>query len=332
MAQIDTPRFSFIKITYFNQHVFQVPQLFRFVGQTQILELACFKHGQVNFRGSHVYVSLYSEQVKSRRTHLALRISCQGLEWQVSHLANVLSQSSAVPSNVSHLHWYMRPATKLARRYRPHQMFGTPPRVETLRVSAPLAGLVADVLNDAAVEIVLPALHLLYLEDEPVGRFWEFITERQLSGLPITIANASKEFLNRRGSHLWRDEKIPHRLSSTQSYPPALAWLCVSNPRHLTHGDVTQHTRLQLDIRFKPSLTFTNTTVPVAPLVFNTSFPCFRYPPLHTILEILSSHILPQYPQRSQRSSTLDVFNDVGLPLGRLMHIDEKRMQRINLL
>jgi len=56
VAQIDTPRFSSIKLSYFNQHVhvFQVPQLFRFVGQTQILELARFKHAQVNFRGSHV--------------------------------------------------------------------------------------------------------------------------------------------------------------------------------------------------------------------------------------------------------------------------------------
>ncbi len=75
-------------------------------------------------------------------------------------------------------------------------MFGTPPRVHRcgdskLRVSALLTGLVVNALNDAAVEIMLPALHLLCLEDEPVGRFM-FITERQLSGSRVTIANASK--------------------------------------------------------------------------------------------------------------------------------------------
>ena len=89
--------------------------------------------------------------------------------------------------------------------------------VETLRVSAQLTGLVADALKDVTVEMVpevLPALHLLCSEDEPVGRVRGFITTRQLAGFPVTIANAPKEFLNRRGSHLWRDEKIPHRLSS----------------------------------------------------------------------------------------------------------------------
>ncbi len=195
-----------------------MPQLFRFVGQTQVLELARFKHAQVNFRGSHVYISLYSEQVESRRTQFALRISCQRLDWQVSHLTEVLSQSSTVLSNVGHLSigaYDLQPSwqddidhsewLELLREFT---------AVETLRISARLAGLVADALNDAAVEIVLPALHLLCLEDEPVGRVRGFITARQLSGFPVTIANAPKEFLNRRGSHLWRDEKIPHRLSS----------------------------------------------------------------------------------------------------------------------
>lgn len=211
VAQIDAPRLTSIRIAYFNQLVFQVPQLFRFVGQTQVLELARFKHAQVNFRGSHVYISLYSEQVESRRSHLALRISSQGLDWQVSQLAEVLSQSSTVLSDVGHLSIGAYDLQSSWRDDMDHnewlELFRQFTAVETLRVSARLAGHVGDALKDVAIDIVpevLPALRLLCLEDEPLGRLQKFINTRQLSDLPVTIANAPEEFLSRRGSHLWR--------------------------------------------------------------------------------------------------------------------------------
>ncbi|KAI9451149.1 hypothetical protein BJY52DRAFT_1191206 [Lactarius psammicola] len=77
--------------------------------------------------------------------------------------------------------------------------------VEKLRVSAPLAVLVADTLKGVAAGIVaelLPSLHLLCLEDEPLGRVGKVIIAHQSSALPVTIANAPKEFSNKRKSHL----------------------------------------------------------------------------------------------------------------------------------
>lgn len=211
VAQIDAPRLASIRISYFNQLVFQVPQLFRFIGQTQVLELAHFKHAQVNFRGSHVYISLYSEQLESRRSHLALRISSQGLDWQVSQLTEVLSQSSAVLSDVGHLSigaYDLQPSWQDDMDHSEWlELFRQFTAVETLRVSARLAAHVGNALKDVTIDIVpeiLPALRLLCLEDEPLGRVEEFINTRQLSGLPVTIANAPEEFLSRRGSHLWR--------------------------------------------------------------------------------------------------------------------------------
>ena len=209
VAQIDAPRLSSIRIAYFNQLVFQVPQLCRFVAQTQVLELARFKHAQVNFRGSHVYISLYSEQVESRRSHLALRISSQGLDWQVSQLTEVLGQSSAVLSDVGHLSigaYDLQPSWQDDMDHSEWlELFRQFAAVETLRVSAQLAGHVGDALKDVTIDVVpeiLPALRLLCLEDEPLRRVEEFVNTRQLSGLPVTIANAPEEFLRRRGSHL----------------------------------------------------------------------------------------------------------------------------------
>ena len=112
----------------------------------------------------------------------------------------MLSQSSAVLSNVGH---FSIDAYDLQPSWRDDtdhtewlELLRQFAAVETLRVSAQLTGLVADALKDVTVEMVpevLPALHLLCSEDEPVGRVGGFITARQLSGLPVTIANAPKD-------------------------------------------------------------------------------------------------------------------------------------------
>ena len=193
MAQIDTPRLAFIRITYFNQLIFQVPQLFGFVGRVQILEQADTKDAQVYFRGSHVdiYISNRSEETESRRTHIFLRISCEGLDWQVSQLAEVLSQSSGMLSNVSHLFIGTYVWEQIWRRDMDHiewmELFRQFTAVETLQVSTHLARLVADALNDVTVPSMLPALRLLCLEHDPLGSIEEFISTRQRSGIPVTI-------------------------------------------------------------------------------------------------------------------------------------------------
>ena len=74
--------------------------------------------------------------------------------------------------------------------------------LETLRVSDQQTEHVAHTLNNVTVEMVpeiLPALRLLFLENEPPGRIEKFITARQLAGLPqIAIANTQKEYYNMR--------------------------------------------------------------------------------------------------------------------------------------
>ena len=167
VAQIDTPRLAFIRITYFNQLVFQVPRLFRFIGRVQILEQADTKDAQVYFRSSHVDISTshHSEEAESRRTHLYLRILCEGSDWQVSQLTEVLSQSSGMLSNVSHIFIGSYGPGRRWRHDIDHiewlELFRQFTAVETLQVSTRLAWPVADALNDVTVEMVpsmLPAL------------------------------------------------------------------------------------------------------------------------------------------------------------------------------
>ena len=209
VAHVDAPRLASIKITYFDQLVFQVPQLFRFAGQTQVLEPAHFKYAQVNFRGSHVYIGLHSEQSESGRSHFALRILCQRLDWQVSRLAEVLSQSSPLLTNVDHLSigaYDLQSSSQddmdnIAWLELLRQFIA----VKALRVSAQVAGHVADALKDVTVDMVpgiMPVLRLLFLEDESARRVGDFILTRQRFGLPVTLANSPPEFLRKRESQL----------------------------------------------------------------------------------------------------------------------------------
>lgn len=211
VAQIDAPHLDSIRITYFNQLVLQARQLFRFVGQTQILKQARTMDAQIYFHGLLVYISLYSGPVEGRRIPLHIRTSCQGLDWQVSHLTNVLSQYPTMLTNVGHL---FIGAYDLQPSWRDDmdpiewlELFRQFTAVKTLQVSTLLAAHVSEALIDVTDEMVpeiLPTLRLLCLEYEPVERVGEFITARQLSGLPVTIANTPKEFLSKLESHLQR--------------------------------------------------------------------------------------------------------------------------------
>ena len=195
VARIDAPCLASIQIKYFNQLIFQVPQLFRFIGQTQIIEQARTMDQKVAIYHHFVSISL-SSPAESHQIFLELQISCRGLDWQVSHLAEVLSQSSAV---LFYMHNLSIQAYGLQRHWRDHMdhiewlallcRFTT---VERLRVFYPIAGHVADALKEVTAEMapeILPALRWLSLVGEPAEHVKEFSTTRQLSGLPpVTIA------------------------------------------------------------------------------------------------------------------------------------------------
>ena len=217
VARIDTPRLANIQITYFNQLVFQVPQLFRFIGRTQIIKQAM--GSRVSSTSSKIRLNLFSGPAEHHRTSLELQISCQGLDWQVSHLADVLSQSSAVLPNVHNLYIYEE---FLPPRWEGEMddiewlaLFRQFTALETLHISNQHTKHVAHTLNNVAVEMVseiLPALRLLFLEDEPAGRVEKFITARQLAGLPpVAIVDTADEYYSMGGG------APPLRLSPTLS-------------------------------------------------------------------------------------------------------------------
>ena len=99
IAQIDTPQLSHFRILYFNRLDFRVPRLSEFFGRTP--NLSRFKRARIHFDVNYVYVRLYRE--REELLDFSFQISCKGLDWQVSHVAQILSQSGAMIFDIGDL-------------------------------------------------------------------------------------------------------------------------------------------------------------------------------------------------------------------------------------
>jgi hypothetical protein len=168
VSRIDTPQLGYIRISYFNQLDFCIPKLSSFIGRTQNLYLARFKRARIDFGSNNVYVSLYNEREEVLdESHFSLQISCGGLDWQVSHVAQTLSQTGTMISNVEDLAIEARDedmppgsndSMDDAEWLELLRLFIT---VKTLHVSEKLAGYVArglESIHEATATEMLPAL------------------------------------------------------------------------------------------------------------------------------------------------------------------------------
>ncbi|KAH8979782.1 hypothetical protein EDB86DRAFT_3107855 [Lactarius hatsudake] len=211
VARIDSPQLDRIRIDYFNPFVdFQVGQLSKFIDRSVGTKLI-LRYARVTFFSR--YVSFETGRHKIRKISYPQRVStsilCQWIDWQVSHMAQVLSHNSVTFSNVVHLKLavldnypeQLEGTGDIAWPYLFHQFSN----VQTLHVSRVLAGHVAAALEDITGEMaaeVFPSLDLIYLAGHPTSTIRNFIAARQLSDRPITVVNTKTEFNERLESYV----------------------------------------------------------------------------------------------------------------------------------
>ncbi len=204
VARIDSPQLDRIFIDYLNQLVdFQVPQLSTFIDRSVG---PVFRHAQVTFFDDWVSFDMYRDEIHPTSDTRPARtdISCQGIEWQVSHVTQVLSQFSTTLSNVVHLKLGGFPGEDLRLEGRGNvewlhllHQFST---AQTLHVSLGLAGHVALALEDITAEMVaavLPSLDSIYLSGQAASSVEKFVAVRRLSGRPVTVIDTETEFNER---------------------------------------------------------------------------------------------------------------------------------------
>ncbi len=215
VARIDSPQLNRIYIDYLNQFVdFQVAQLSKFIDRSVGPKLTLLRHAQVTFSCGEVSFNMYRQLDHQTWDYLARTIvSCEGIDWQVSHMTQVLSHFSATLSTVVHLKLEIPLEVPLKES---RQLEGTDDAewplllhqfssVQTLHVSQDLVGHIALVLEDTPREMVaemLPSLDLICLSGQPASSVEKFVAARQLSGHPVTVIDTETEFDERLESYV----------------------------------------------------------------------------------------------------------------------------------
>jgi hypothetical protein len=196
LSGIDVPLVDEVNITFFNQLMWDTPQLLQFINRAKKLrspnyaELSFYKHSAV--------VKLSSQTGKVDCPTLTLRISCEALDWQLSSLAQICDLSFPTLSTLESLdiceaqQWQPQNDMENAQWLETLYPFAS---VKDLHLSKELGLNVAPALRELTRETVtgvLPALRNLFLEGfQPSGvvpeAFRQFVAARQLLVHPFSI-------------------------------------------------------------------------------------------------------------------------------------------------
>jgi hypothetical protein len=195
-ARIDAPRLGNLKITVFNQIIFDMPQFIQFIGRTPALEAP--DEARVIFDNGISEVNFSSQT--SGFEHFKVNIPCNDLDWQISSLEQVFT--SCLPhlstleglsidspggwlpdwqDNVENTLWteLLHPFTSVKNLYLCEEFAGR------------IVPALQELVEDRRVE-VLPALENIFLEgleaSGPVEKgIGPFVAMRQVTGHPIAV-------------------------------------------------------------------------------------------------------------------------------------------------
>jgi len=202
VGRIDGPRLIEITTIYFNQVVdSQIAQLPKFIDRSVGPKLNLLKHARVTFHRDRITFGMghhYRPSLESLNCAPATTIiRCEGNNWQVPQIAQVLSHFSAILSNVVHLELDAVPQFEGKDDVELQHLLRHFSTVQTLRVPQELAGQVARALEDSIGEMVvevLPSLDLIYLAGQPASSIKKFVAVRRRSGRPVTVVRKKMQF------------------------------------------------------------------------------------------------------------------------------------------
>jgi hypothetical protein len=187
MSRIDAPQLDNMNIIFFNQLVFNTPQLCRLISRTRKFKAPdC---ASIQFDDDDITISLFDR--------LCLRISCKPSDWQLSSLVQLYYSALFPLPTLEHLEIrnhqkYWQDNIENIQWLELLYLFTS---VKDLALFGDLFRLVAPALDGLAqdsVPEVLPALQNIFLEgpqsSETIRKtFRDFIAARQLLGCPVTV-------------------------------------------------------------------------------------------------------------------------------------------------
>jgi hypothetical protein len=196
VACIDAPRLNSLYITFFNQIVFDTPQLIQFVYRTP--RLKALETASVTFDGGDAWVNFSSRTSGDYMLHV--KISCRELDWQVSSVEQVCTSSLPPLSTLEDL--YIHEGTSSRAHWQDNienalwlellHPFRAARNLYLSRDSAPrIVPALQELVGDRATE-VLPALQNIFsegLSGPAYEGIWQFVAaRRQASSDPIAVS------------------------------------------------------------------------------------------------------------------------------------------------
>jgi hypothetical protein len=195
LARIDAPRLNELAITFFNQIIFDTPQLFQLISRRPMLRAP--EKGHIAFTFKAIIVKFLS---RTSDYALGVRIECTPSEWQLSSFEQVCTSSLPPLSMLEDLYIF-------EDRFLPPPWQGDVENTLWLELLHPFAAVkklylcektvprIAPALQElvgARTTEVLPTLENIFLEglqpSEPLQGIEKFIATRQLTGDPVAVS------------------------------------------------------------------------------------------------------------------------------------------------
>ena len=204
VASIDAPRLWVFYIVFFNDIVFDMPQLTQFISRSDMPTFKKPGNSRIRFDDSFASIRLSPRtSPSSHYSFLHVETLCRGLDWQLSSLEQICSSSLPPVSTLENLYIYRNDSFLQPDKQDNIEkslwleLLQPFTDVKNLHLSKELAPRIESALQELvegrAAE-VLPALQNIFLEElRPSGRiqegFRQFAATRQVTGHPIAVSH-----------------------------------------------------------------------------------------------------------------------------------------------
>jgi hypothetical protein len=198
LARIDAPRLDKLHITFFNQILFDTPQLFQFISRRPTLR--ALEKAHIAFKSGAVIVKFPSQTLNIAA--LRVEILCRLSEWQLSCLEQVCTSSLPPVSTLEDLYILEGPY------WRPRwqddientlwlDVLRSFVAVKNLYLSEEFVPRIAPALQELVggrTTESLPTLENIFLEGlQTSGRIEKFVAARRLTGHPVAVSRWDRE-------------------------------------------------------------------------------------------------------------------------------------------
>jgi F-box-like len=198
VAHIDAPRLNSLRITFFNDIVFDTPQFIQFISRTPTSR--ALEKAHITLRNRDASLRFSSQTPGDRVFNVG--ISCRGLDWQLSSLEQVCTSCLPPLSMLEDLYTYEDPDSLPDWKDDIDnglwlELFHPFTALKNLYLSEEIALRIGPALQELAEDRtteVLPALQNIFLKGlQPSGPVQEgirqFVASRQVTSRPITVSH-----------------------------------------------------------------------------------------------------------------------------------------------